>query len=111
MWLLDVNVPAILAAFLSRRGIACARTDRQGWTHLKNSDLVEAAVQQEFQCLLTRDKLFGESAARSLKRHPGFAVVLLSLRQGREHEYLAAFEKQWEKNAIEPVPGKMIVWP
>ena len=111
MWLLDVNVPAKVVAFLSGRGIASAPTDRQGWADLKNSELVEAAVQRGFNCLLTRDKLFGKSAARSLKRHPGFAVVLLSLRQAKALEYLAAFEKHWEKNPIEPSPGKMIVWP
>lgn len=106
-----MNVPAKVGAFLSRRGIVCARTDRQGWTHLKNSELVEAAVQQGFQCLLTRDKMFGESATRSLKGHTGFAVVLLSLRQAREPEYLAEFEKQSDKSVIQPIPGKMIIWP
>jgi len=111
MWLLDVNVPSKVAAFLSKRGIVCARTDRQGWTHLKNSELVEAAVEQGFECLLTRDKMFGESAARSLRRHTRFAVVLLSLRQARELEYLAEFEKQWDKSVIQPVPGKKIIWP
>jgi predicted nuclease of predicted toxin-antitoxin system len=111
MWLLDVNVPSKVAAFLSRRGIVCVRTDRQGWSHLKNSELVEAAVQQGFQCLLTRDKMFGESAARSLRRHPKFAVVLLSLRQAKELEYLAEFEKRWAKSVIQPQPGNMTIWP
>jgi hypothetical protein len=42
MWRLDVNVPAAVQGFLQAQGIACERSDRKGWTHLKNGDLVGA---------------------------------------------------------------------
>jgi hypothetical protein len=40
---------------------------------------VEVAVQADFSCVLTRDRLFGESAARALKRFPQFSVVLVAI--------------------------------
>jgi hypothetical protein len=50
---------------------------------LSNGELVSAAVGAGFTCLLTRDQLFGESAARALKTFPSFAVVVVDLPQQR----------------------------
>jgi hypothetical protein len=50
---------------------------------LTNGILVEAAANAGFNCILTRDRLFGESAARALKRFPGFSVVLVTIPQLR----------------------------
>ena len=45
-----------------------------------------------FSCVLTRDRLFGESAARALtKRFPSFGVVLITIPQLRGPEFLAQF--------------------
>ena len=57
-WLLDVNVPVAQHAA------------SRGWGALKNGVLVETASSQGFVCVLTRDRLFGESAARALKSFP-----------------------------------------
>jgi hypothetical protein len=40
---------------------------------------VRAVVDAGFQCLLTRDRLFGESASRALKLFPQFAVVVVKM--------------------------------
>ena len=107
MWLLDVNVPANIVTFLSGRGIASACTDRQGWTHLKNSELVEAAVQQLFTD--SGQVVWGISGP--LVETPSSVCRRAPVSPAKALEYLAAFEKHWEKNPIEPDPGKMIVWP
>ena len=70
MWLLDVNMPKKVASLLAGFGIQAHCAGDRGWGDLTNGALVEAAVQAGFQCLLTRDRLFSESAARALKRFP-----------------------------------------
>jgi hypothetical protein len=111
MWLLDVNLPNGLLRFLRDSGIACDTAARRGWRALTNGDLVEAACRNGFTVLLTRDRLFGESAGATLARRPGLAVVIVNLPQAREAAYLAAFETRWRQGAIEPVPGVIVEWP
>ena len=76
MWLLDAIVDVHLALILTQQGITCDTVVRRGWKALSNGDLVAAAYAEGFRCLLTRDQLFGESAAHSLKSFPQFAVVI-----------------------------------
>jgi hypothetical protein len=64
-----------------------------------------------FSCLLTRDRLFGESASRALKRFPEFSVVVVTLPQLRERPFLQAFRSAWNVAPITPVPGRMTHWP
>ena len=78
---------------------------------LTNRALVEAAVQAGFECVLTRDRLFGESAARTLKRFPDFCVVLVTIPQLRGAEFLERFRSAWGKVPIEPTAGNLIRWP
>ena len=66
MWLLDVNLPKKIVGLLGEFGIEAQTADDRGWGSLTNGALVEAAQQVGFRCILTRDRLFGESAARAL---------------------------------------------
>ena len=68
MWLLDANMDVHLASVLTGLGIECDTAGNRGWKALSNGDLVKAAVDAGFRCLLTRDRLFGESASRARKR-------------------------------------------
>jgi len=79
--------------------------------HLSNGQLVGAAVATGFSCLLTRDRLFGESASRALRSHPDFAVVLVSLPQKKWPIYLEEFQRAWARIPITPLPGELIEWP
>ncbi len=111
MWLLDVNLPNGLLGFLRDSGIVCDTAARRGWRALTNGDLVETAFRNGFTVLLTRDRLFGESAGAALTRLPGLAVVVVTVPQAREAAYLAAFETHWRQKAIDPVPGVLVEWP
>ncbi len=51
---------------------------------LSNGSLVSAAVMAKLSALLTRDRLFGESTAQTLKVHNGFCVVRVTLPQLRQ---------------------------
>jgi predicted nuclease of predicted toxin-antitoxin system len=82
MWLLDVNMPKKLAPLLGGLGIRAECADDRG-NGLPNGTLVEAAVQAGFRCILTRDRLFSESASRALKPFPTFCVVLVTIPQVR----------------------------
>jgi hypothetical protein len=64
MWLLDANMPVQLVALLKELGIEADSAVGRGWNALGNGSLVRAAVQASFTALLTRDRLFGESARR-----------------------------------------------
>lgn len=111
MWLLDANVDVHLAAVFKEWGIPCETVAHRGWKDLSNGELVAAACAQGFRCLLTRDRLFGESAARALKSFPDFAVVVITLPQQRWPEYRARFQEAWAASPIQPDPGKLIHWP
>ena len=111
MWLLDANMPVQLVALLKEMGIEADSAVARGWNTLSNGNLVDAAVQEKFTALLTRDRLFGESAAQTLKVHHEFCIVRVRLPQLRASEFLAAFRVAWQTAQIIPVPGRMIDWP
>jgi len=67
MWLLDANVDVHLAAVFRQWGIPCDTAAHRGWKALSNGELVATAFAEGFCCLLTRDQLFGESAAQALR--------------------------------------------
>ena len=100
MWLLDVNLPKKIG------GLQCRRP-----RVARNGALVETAQQAGFQCVLTRDRLFGESAARTLKRFPAFCVVLVTIPRLRGPEFLDHFRSAWVRSPIQLVAGQLLRWP
>lgn len=111
MWLLDANMDVHLLPLLKKIGIECEGATRRGWQALDNGDLVSAAVKGGFTCLLTQDRLFGEAAARSLKTHHRFSVVVVHLPQRPWRQYRRDFETAWSKAPIRPLAGKIVRWP
>ncbi len=111
MWLLDVNLPKKIGGLLGEFGIETHSAEDRGWGGLTNGALVEAAQQAGFRCILTRDRLFGESAARALKRFPEFSVVLVTIPQLRGPEFLEQFRSAWVRSPIQPVAGQLLRWP
>jgi predicted nuclease of predicted toxin-antitoxin system len=111
MWLLDANMPVQLVVLLKELGIEADSAVARGWNTLSNGSLVDAAVRAKFSALLTRDRLFGESAAQTLKVHNEFCIVRVRLPQLRADQFLAAFRAAWQTAQIIPAPGRMIDWP
>jgi predicted nuclease of predicted toxin-antitoxin system len=111
MWLLDANMPVQLVELLKELGIEADSAVARGWNTLSNGNLVSAAVQAKFTALLTRDRLFGESASQTLKAHNEFCIVLVRLPQLRASEFVAAFRAAWQTAQIIPASGRMIDWP
>jgi predicted nuclease of predicted toxin-antitoxin system len=111
MWLLDVNVPKKLVAILREFGIEARTAESRGWNDLTNGQLVEAAAKAGFSCVLTRDRLFSESAARTLRRHSQFCVILITIPQLHLAQFLEQFRRGWDRNPICPVPGTVLRWP
>jgi hypothetical protein len=111
MWLLDANMDVHLVSVLAELGVASETAASRGWKALSNGHLVAAAVANGFDCLLTRDRLFGESASRALQVHSTFAVILVNLPQQRWPEYRKCFMKAWSSSPITPQPGGLIEWP
>ena len=111
MWLLDANMDVHLVSLLEGFRVSCDTAGRRGWNALSNGDLVSAAVDAGFSCLLTRDQLFGESASRALKRFPEFAVVVVNVPQRPWPRYREEFLAQWAVRPIKPVAGGLIHWP
>src|SRR5438128_4476887 len=97
MWLLDANMDVHLVDVLRQYGITADTAANRQWKALSNGDLVAAAVSAGFFCLMTRDRLFGESAAKALKRFPQFSVILVSLPQQPWEEYRKTFEATWNR--------------
>ena len=111
MWLLDANMDIHLTAVLSDLGIPSETASQRGWKALSNGQLVAVAKANGVLCLLTRDRLFAESASRALKSHSDFAVVLVTLPQRRWSEYGKQFIDAWAASPIEPEPGRCTEWP
>jgi hypothetical protein len=111
MWLLDANMDVHLAYTLAKLGVSCDTAANRGWKALSNGDLVSAAVQAGFTCLLTRDRLFGESAARALKSFPDFGIVVVNLQQQPWQAHQRDFLAAWALKSIEPVAGSLVHWP
>ena len=111
MWLLDANMDVHLASVLEELGIVCETAAHRGWKALSNGQLVAVAVASGFDCLLLRDRLFGESASRALQLHPTFAVILVNLPQQRWAEYRQSFLKACAFSLIRPQPECLMKWP
>jgi hypothetical protein len=111
MWLPDTNMPLQILALLKGVEVGVDSAVARGWNRLSNGDLVSKAVDAGFTVLLTRDRLFAESAARALKTHVQFSVVWISLPQIRSEAFLRLFKSAWDLKPIVPIPGQSIEWP
>lgn len=111
MWLLDANIDVRIRDILAEFGVDSRTAQSKGWKELLNGNLVAAAAEGGFTCLLTRDRLFSESASRALKQFPAFAIVVIELRQQKWPAYGAAFRSMWERERIVPIPGQTVGWP
>lgn len=111
MWLLDANVDVHLLSLLREYGVECDAATKRGWGALSNGDLVATAAAAGFTVLLTRDRLFAESAAPVLKTVPGFSVVFVRLRQWPWREYREEVRAAWDASPIRPVAGQVVEWP
>ena len=104
-------MPRQVLGLLEELGIGASHAEDRGWGALINGSLVEAAVQAGFTCLLTRDRLFGESASKALKRFPQFSVVLIVIPQVRGVEFAGLFREAWRMRPLLPIPGALTRWP
>jgi hypothetical protein len=104
-------MPRRLTDLLGSYGIQAQTAEERGWSGLTNGALVEAAVQAEFTCVLTRDRLFSESAAKALRRFSQFCAILITLPQLRGPQFLDAFHRAWEREPIRLRPGELRRWP
>jgi uncharacterized protein DUF5615 len=111
MWLLDADPDIHLAELLSALHIECDTAESRGWKALRNGELVGVAAQAGFDTLLTRDRLFAESALRTWRSFPAFGIVVVTLPQLPSKRYLEAFAEAWAASPIRPQPGKIVIWP
>ena len=110
-WLLDHNLPKQLADFLKKNGVDCNWTSAEGWEKLSNGELVRAAIAAGYECLLTNDRQFANSAGKALTQNPTFSVVEITLTQAPRQEFLKNFETAWSSKKILPEPARVIKWP
>ena len=111
MWLLDANMDVHLLALFSEWRIPCESAIHKGWQGLSNGDLILAAVEAGFTCIVTNDKLFAESASRSLPLAPHLSIIVVRLPQSPWRDYIAHFRTVWDKTPMVPTPGAVTQWP
>jgi predicted nuclease of predicted toxin-antitoxin system len=111
MWLLDKNVPIQLVDLLRDLGVEAQTAEAKGWGGLTNGELVAATAQAGISCILTRDHLFAQSAAKALKVHTSLSIVVLTLAQLRAPAFLEAFQQAWSLAPIGAIAGEVIRWP
>lgn len=111
MWLLDHNLPIQLLGCLQNLNVSCDSTVNRGWQELENGKLVSKAVEAGFTCILTKDRLFSQSAANALSEYTDMAIVLIKLAQCRGFQYVENFKDAWNVDPITPQKGRSIDWP
>jgi hypothetical protein len=111
MWLLDANMDVHLPGVFSELGIPCESAIDKGWRELTNGQLVSAAADAGFTCILTQDRLFAESARQILPISPDLSIIVVRLAQRPWREYIRQFRLAWEKQPMTPRPGSVIHWP
>jgi len=111
MWLLDANMDVHLLGVFSEFGIPCESAIDKGWRELTNGQLVSAAADAGFTCILTHDRLFAESARQTLSIAPDLSIIVVRLAQRPWREYVRQFRLAWEKQPMAPRPGLVIHWP
>jgi predicted nuclease of predicted toxin-antitoxin system len=111
VWLLDANIDVRVREILAEFGIESRTAESLGWKELSNGKLVAAAAAGGFACLLTRDRLFSESASRILKLFPTFAIVVTELKQQKWPTYGESFRRALMRQRIIPIPGQTVSWP
>jgi hypothetical protein len=104
---MDVHLTDLLHGY----GIRSEAATRRGWAALTNGELVAAAANAGFTCVLTQDRRFANSAARSLESHPDLCIVVVCLAQRPWREYVERFREAWTSEPIAPVAGRVIQWP
>jgi len=105
MWLPDANMDVHLVSVLAGFNISCDTARKREWQALSKGDLVNAAVAAGFCCLLTRDRLFGESASRVLKMFPQFGVVVVDVPQRPWPLYREQFLALWNNAQSSQLPA------
>ncbi|MEW6058416.1 MAG: DUF5615 family PIN-like protein [Bdellovibrionota bacterium] len=111
MWLLDANIPIALYEVLAEFSIKAETAEFRGWKFLQNGQLVDAAYQAGFRCIVTQDEDFRKLAAKYLSKYPDLAIVWLRLPQNHWKHYRNKFVESWKKRPIHPQPGSVIEWP
>ena len=81
MWLLDHNIPHQLAFVLRDLGIVCETAFVRKWHELHNGDLIQAAIDAGFNCILTKDVGFMSSA--KTHKHKRLTIVVVVMPQAR----------------------------
>jgi len=64
-----------------------------------------------FDCVVTRDEGFAESAARALRSDLDFGMVVLRLAQKPWPQYRQTFLEAWSVSPNRPVAGRLVQWP
>ena len=77
---------------------------------MTNGELVTAAA-LGIDCIVIRDRLFSDSARRSLRVHDRISVVLPTLPQLRAAAFLDAFRESWSRSPIMVARGQVMEWP
>lgn len=111
MWLLDEGLPISLYKLLQELDVKVETVEFRSWKGLRNGNLVSAAAEAGFICILTKDRLFAQDAKKSLSIYSHMSVVLIDLPQQPREQYLKNFKDHWSESKIAPIAGQLIEWP
>lgn len=110
-WILDHNIPLAMKRFLQSQTIISVTAKERGWEQLSNGELVAAVVAAGFSVILTQDRRFQESAAKTLRLHIQVSIVLVILPPKVKPPALSShIATKWAEGQIIPVPGQLVVW-
>ena len=109
--LVDHNLPPGVAGLLNGHGFSCSTAKSKGWSALTNGQLIEAAVKNGFEGIITKDIRLHLDGEVSLRKFPTFAIVIVKLPQLKKRQYLERFSSELAQKKLIPVAGKIIAWP
>jgi predicted nuclease of predicted toxin-antitoxin system len=112
--LIDNNVKQSVHIILAQYDFVAETAMFHGLADLSNGELTKAAFALGFRCILTQDKSFIREAAHVLSALPEMALILIDtskLKQTPRETYLDRFKSALENERLNPVAGKLILWP
>jgi len=110
MWLIDENLDVRLHQVLADAGITAHTAEFSGLKGLANGKLLETAARLGYTVILTRDVLYAQDSGFLQGQHPTIAIIIVkvTIPQNRICEW---FRDELQATPIQPVPGKVVVWP
>ena len=110
MWLIDENLNVRLHQVLNDLGVTAQSASYAGFNGMKNGELLSAAKKAGFTAILTRDNLYAQDSGFLSGAFGDIGIVAIEVRVPQD-TFLTWFRQEFASNPVQPIAGKVVIWP